>query len=271
MKKNKYLAFSLLIAFILPTISNGFANEGILGAWNSLDGEIKFLSKNRYRSTTGEIYEWHYAEINNILIRGLKYQFIIETNINSGMQFLRLISNTKNEERSELSYYRKIPTRKIDRDLLTAVLNQNTKTVESLINAGANPYTTDYDIGNKTPAYQLAINLKNSELIKIFLPHTRKIMFKEFFHAIDNRDYSTSRAFLSAKVDPNVTDNMHSTPLMHAAALGDIKLAKLLINAGAKINNVDGHGKSTLNYANNAKNNKNELIKLLLTHCPDCD
>jgi len=155
--------------------SQAQGKEPLLGAWSSPNGKIKFYSKNRYRSISGSMRKWKTVKENTISINDAIYQFTINNNVNTGVQTLILRPINEDEIGSEISYFRKIPIRPIDKELLVAVLDTDLDKVKQLINLGANPYTTDYDIGDKKPAYQLAIDSKNAEIIRFFFTFYAKI------------------------------------------------------------------------------------------------
>ena len=85
--------------------------------------------------------------------------------------------------------------------------------------------------------------------------------------AVRNRNFKQVEQLLADGVSPNV--NSGRTPLHYAAYLDDVKIMKLLLDRGAKVNEVDNYGNTALHIAVQEKSK--EVIPLLLQHDADVD
>lgn len=81
----------------------------------------------------------------------------------------------------------------------------------------------------------------------------------ELLEAIDDRDKKKIKKLIKQGADPNEAD-FHSdeTPIMQAAAWGDIEVLKLLVEAGANLSDVDASGKTVLHFA--CSNYENDMV-----------
>ncbi len=68
---------------------------------------------------------------------------------------------------------------------------------------------------------------------------------------------------VKSKADVNLANTAGETALMLAAQSGNSKLVALLIKSGADVNAVNKVGDSALSYANNASENKGDVVKAL--------
>lgn len=80
--------------------------------------------------------------------------------------------------------------------------------------------------------------------------------------AIDANDATAARAALDAGADPNEAGEFDRTPL-HAAARRSADIIELLIERGARLNSVDGDGRTALHLANA------DAARVLLAHDAD--
>lgn len=69
-----------------------------------------------------------------------------------------------------------------------------------------------------------------------------KVDVKAFHSSILQGDYFKVESMLNQGIDPNVRDNSHRTALYVAAAAGQSKIARLLIERGANQNAYDASG-----------------------------
>ena len=69
------------------------------------------------------------------------------------------------------------------------------------------------------------------------------------------------RRLLQHGADPNICDEDHSTPLQKASSLGFLKVARLLLSYGAKVDEKDKMGETPSNWPPS-----NEMTKLLFEH-----
>lgn len=268
----KFTTGTILNALLLVFISHqSHASDELLGVWNSLSGNVKFMTKNRYRGLSGSMLEWQTIDKQIIKIDNIPHRFSIEINPKTGMQLLHLIPIIDGVEKNKIRYYRKIPTRTIDKALILATLENNSSEVKRHLESGANPFATDYDIGDRKAAYLHAIKSNDSKLINIYLPFVKTKMQEHFFEAIDANQEATVSAFIHANINVNITDNMHTTPLMHAIVIGNMNTIKELLKSGANPNVIDGHGNSTLSYTRHARQNAQLITDYLTQVCPGCE
>lgn len=100
--------------------------------------------------------------------------------------------------------------------LMMAVLKQNKRIIEMLLNADANINATD-DIGDTA----LVLALKSdAEIVDLLLKRGADVSVRDKFgstvlhDAARESDADTMRRLLAGKVDPNLKDNEGNTPLM---------------------------------------------------------
>src|SRR4029453_19224645 len=67
--------------------------------------------------------------------------------------------------------------------------------------------------------------------------------------AIRNSDHSRVQKLLEARADVNTVDNDATTALMHSVIESDVKMMKLLIDRGAKVNARNASDSTALMYA----------------------
>ena len=132
--------------------------------------------------------------------------------------------------------------------LIKAVRNQNLDTITVLLNAGANP-----NLGTNqglTPL-DLAIDLKNEDLATLLLSSgaTNGINKGNLFLYVFKKNPIGVNIMLSGGMSPNVTDEDNNTPLIIAAANGDLESIKSLISYRAEVNVKNKHGMTPLLYA----------------------
>lgn len=85
---------------------------------------------------------------------------------------------------------------------------------------------------------------------------------QQLLDAIDHRDPAAARAALDAGADPNRAGDFARTPL-HEAAAGSAEIVELLIARGAKLNPLDGDGRTPLHLAHA------DAARALLAHKAD--
>ena len=95
--------------------------------------------------------------------------------------------------------------------------------------------------------------------------------FDELMNACQNEDISSVKSILAEKVDVNGKDheNFDMTPLMLAAAMGNIEIANILLDAGAAIDQTDKIGITALMRA--AENQDADMVRLLVSRNADID
>jgi ankyrin repeat protein len=92
----------------------------------------------------------------------------------------------------------------------------------------------------------------------------------DFLAAIDGNDSTMVKAMLSSRaVDANarLAELMNAPVLVRAAFKANVDIVELLLNAGARIDDVDNFGNSACHFA--AVGNRVETMRLLLTHRPN--
>jgi len=77
-------------------------------------------------------------------------------------------------------------------------------------------------------------------------------------------------ALLAKKAKVNLTNEFGSTPIAAAANLGDARMVKMLLDAGANVNRIEEFRSQTpLMWAATAASNAGEMVKLLLSKGAD--
>ena len=75
-----------------------------------------------------------------------------------------------------------------------------------------------------------------------------------------------ARALLQEGADVNQVEDNGMTPLIYAAASGNLELVQLLLQSGADVSKEDGNGRTALDKATN--NEREDVVKLLEeAHC----
>lgn len=115
-------------------------------------------------------------------------------------------------------------------ELFSAVINNETKKVKTLLNKGVNI--------NSTNIY--------GETALMFAVRDKKML----------------KFLLKSGADVSIRSRFGTTALMHAAVHGDIEIVKMLLSAGAYVNATDIHGRSALLFA--AVDGRDEIVNILL-------
>jgi ankyrin repeat protein len=79
--------------------------------------------------------------------------------------------------------------------------------------------------------------------------------------AVDNSNLEIVKLLIANKADVQYRDGFYTTAIMYAASSGELNIAKVLFDAGAKANDNDGKGTSVLSSAKESENA--ELIALV--------
>ena len=85
--------------------------------------------------------------------------------------------------------------------------------------------------------------------------------------SVDSED--AVEMLLSLEADPNTSDSDGLTPLMIACGRGSIRIATLLLQARANINQLNNRGQTALMYACLSDTPSNDLVRLLIQHGAD--
>lgn len=115
-------------------------------------------------------------------------------------------------------------------ELFSAVINNETKKVKTLLNKGVNI--------NSTNIY--------GETALMFAVRDKKML----------------KFLLKSGANASIASRFGTTALMHAAVHGDIEIVKMLLSAGAYVNATDIHGRSALLFA--AADGRDEIVNILL-------
>lgn len=147
--------------------------------------------------------------------------------------------------------------------LIKAVRNQNFDTVNILLTAGADPNLgTNQGI---TPL-ALAIELRNENLANHLLSSgaTNGVSKENLILYAFKKNPIGVGLMLSGGVLPNITDKDGNTPLIIAAANGDLESAKILYSYRANLNARNKHGMTPLLYA--IKGKHKEMTEYLINN-----
>ncbi len=132
--------------------------------------------------------------------------------------------------------------------LIKAVRNQNFETVNILLTSGADPNLgTNQGI---TPL-GIAIDLKNENLANHLLSSgaTNGVSKEKLILYAFKKNSVGVNLMLAGGIAPNITDQEENTPLIIAAANGDLDSAKILLSYRANINAKNKYGMTPLLYA----------------------
>ena len=132
--------------------------------------------------------------------------------------------------------------------LIKAVRNQNFDTISILLNAGANP---NLGTNQGVTPLGLAINLRNETIANHLLSSgaTNGISEENLLLYTFHKNPVGVGVMLSGGISPKVTDQDNNTPLIIAAANGDLESAKQLVSYRANINAKNKYGMTPLLYA----------------------
>ncbi len=138
-------------------------------------------------------------------------------------------------------------------ELLDAALNGETLRVTELLQAGADPNTTDYD---GWTVLMSAADQNNLEMAKALLDSGASIdLIEEEYEntaltvAITGGYVEMAKLLLDHQADPNLQDSYGWTPLMTAASHGDESAVMLLLEYGADPSTIDDSGWAASDYA----------------------
>ncbi len=128
--------------------------------------------------------------------------------------------------------------------LLYAIQSGTTDDVKTLVERGANPF--QQNSSGITPLF-LAVSLKKTEMVEAILnaPNKQNLPVqstaaqKVLLAAVETGQVQTIRFLLDAGVSPEVEDSSGRRAVLLSAARGDITIAELLHNHGAKLSADD--------------------------------
>uniref|UniRef100_A0A0K0DZQ2 ANK_REP_REGION domain-containing protein n=1 Tax=Strongyloides stercoralis TaxID=6248 RepID=A0A0K0DZQ2_STRER len=84
-------------------------------------------------------------------------------------------------------------------------------------------------------------------------------------------EYKIVHLLLKYGADPNITDNLHRSPLIHAIENHHFSICKILIDYNANVNLPEKNGYTPLHIACKEINTQTKLINLLISHGANCD
>lgn len=92
------------------------------------------------------------------------------------------------------------------------------------------------------------------------------------FRAIFENSEEIVDALLENNINPNIADYKGTTPLMYAAAAGNLRMVAKLLDAGSRVNQKDRNSKTALCYADLywITPNRGAIKSLLLSHHAVC-
>lgn len=135
--------------------------------------------------------------------------------------------------------------------LIQAINLQRIEIIEMLLLAGANVHQSQYEI---TMPLWIATDLGNLDIVKLLLnaganPNRGDVTSAPLHVAIAKDAPDIVEALIQAHADPNRICALGYTPLMTAAAKGNLVLCKRLVQAGATIDIHDEYGDTALTIA----------------------
>lgn len=156
------------------------------------------------------------------------------------------------------------PVQNVDQ-LLQAALDGDFQRIENAVENGFDVETTDSDM--HTLLMMAAYN-GHSRIVKLLLDKGASVDHKDIMkrtalmYASTGPFNETVILLLDAGANPNLVDGEeHFTPLMFAAAEGQVEVVKTLLQHGADKTMVDVDGESAYDFALN--NGHSEVVKLL--------
>ena len=154
----------------------------------------------------------------------------------------------------------------VDMQLLEAARTGDNERIPQLLDMGANPNARDEE-GYRV--LMLAVKNIGVEAIKALVDSGADLEDECYLHgatalglAVEGKRYDIIRTLLNAGANVNAQSYNRATPLITAAAEGDIETARILLDAGADINICNMHNKSPLFAA--AQYGHSGIVKLLL-------
>jgi ankyrin repeat protein len=136
-----------------------------------------------------------------------------------------------------------------------AALNGALEKVKELIGQGADPNDIDQD--GRTALMYASFN-GHTEIVRLLLDKRAEVSIRDamgrtaLLYASTGPFDETVKLLLDHHADPNIVDNdEHFTPLMHAAAEGQLEVVKLLLASGADPALKDKDGETAALFARN--------------------
>lgn len=149
-----------------------------------------------------------------------------------------------------------------------AAYNKNYDIVEAMLNAGADPFVKgEYEEtillkaaeDNKLHIVELSLKLGADPLALCGLTHKSALHF-----AIRENNIKMAKLLLEAGVPVNGADDRGKTPLHMAVSYGDLDIVRLLLDHGANVNQEDREGISPIDLAE--QENRFIFIRILKKH-----
>jgi ankyrin repeat protein len=153
-----------------------------------------------------------------------------------------------------------------DTALMAAAWFCQKEILEYLLERGAE--VNFYKYASKASALDFAAGkCRNVELVELLLEHGGNIHTKNKYstpliNAVKSFNKATVKVLLDAGARMNERDNLGWTALMYAASEGHNELVSLLIDRNAEVNSDDRFGNSALSLAQ--KNGHSDIVELLI-------
>lgn len=148
--------------------------------------------------------------------------------------------------------------------LMAAVMNDHYETVEYLVKKGAKTYYKIPDYNVFYGALDLASENANVSLMELLVangyPINNGTMGSAMISAVENNKIESIKYLLNIGADPNVGYNK-LTPLEHACLQGNVEIAKILVEHGAKVDGLEVKGKPLYNAA---KSGNTDVVEYLI-------
>jgi len=148
----------------------------------------------------------------------------------------------------------------MDKQLLEAVLDENTKQVTFLLEKGANPNSTEA-LFKKRTIMGWAAQYKSPKLLKVLISHDGDVnLFNSkdpwspapIYNALTASRLDNLNLLIKHGANPNQIDNHQRTPVMAAVATGDWQATYILLQAGANIEYKNKWGETPIDSIENA-------------------
>jgi len=148
----------------------------------------------------------------------------------------------------------------MDKLLLEAVLDENTKQITLLLEKGANPNSTEALFKKRTIMGWAAQN-KSTKLLKILVSHEGDVnLFNSkdtwspspIYNALAASRLDNLNLLIKHGANPNQIDNHQKTPIMATVATGDWQATYILLQAGANIEYKNKWGETPIDSIENA-------------------
>jgi len=155
----------------------------------------------------------------------------------------------------------------MDKKLLEAVLDEDTKKMKLLLVKGANPNSTEV-LFKKRTIMGWAAQYKSTKLLEVLISHNGDVnLFNSkdpwspapIYNALMASRLDNLNFLIKHGANPNQIDNHQKTPVMAAVATGDWEATYILLQAGANIEYKNIWGETPKDSVENAGLDANSL------------